>query len=362
MKRFYTIMNKGFLLLISLIFVLSGTSLHVSAEGYTVSTIDPNLKGSVTVQKFVQDSQNQDQKVPLVGTEYRITYRNRLDESEVKTDDSDYYQAIAVTDRNGNASFKDLELGVYLVEEIGGILSGYETCNPFLVSVPMTNQTEATYDGVTYEAGTIWIYDVIAAPKNEHIYGRVELLKYDAEDQTLLKGAVFQLFYKNGDPFLTESGEEVKLVTDEQGKIVVNDLPYGNYYFLEIEAPVGYKRCTEKLFFDILQSYIEGDEDTIVKLEVENEKMPEDKYEESTEPDTISPPQTETGSKTPGNPTTPSTPGKQTETTGKKTLISPVKTADESDILLWILLLTGAISTEVYLKLRKRRQGSKTGN
>lgn len=360
MNRFYTIMKKRFLLLISLIFVLSGTSLHVSAEGYTVSTIDPNLKGSVTVQKFVQDSQNQDQKIPLVGTECRITYRNRLDETEVKVGDADYYQAVAVTDRDGNASFKDLELGVYLVEEIGGILSGYEACDPFLVSVPMTNQTEVTYDGVTYEAGTIWIYDVIAAPKNEHIYGRVELLKYDAEDQTPLKGAVFQLFYKNGDPFLTASGEEVKLVTDEQGKIVVNDLPYGNYYFLEIKAPDGYKLSMEKLLFDIVQSYREGDEDTIVKLEAENEKMPEGNYEEPTEPETIAPPQTETGSKTPGNPTTPpttGTPGRQTETASKKPSISPVKTADESDILLWAMLLIGAFSTELYLKFRKRRQG-----
>ncbi|MCG7258274.1 MULTISPECIES: SpaH/EbpB family LPXTG-anchored major pilin [unclassified Corynebacterium] len=58
------------------------------------------------------------------------------------------------TDADGKVSFENLDLGIYLVEEIGapaGVVSGA----PFIVSIPMVN-----------EASDAWNYDVTAYPKN----------------------------------------------------------------------------------------------------------------------------------------------------------------------------------------------------
>ena len=40
-------------------------------------------------------------------------------------------------------------------------------------------------------------------------------------------------------------------VTDESGKIFINELEYGKYYILEKEAPEGYLLNTEKMYFEI---------------------------------------------------------------------------------------------------------------
>ncbi len=64
--------------------------------------------------------------------------------------------AMPETDASGHTSTSDMELGVYLVVETRVPESVTSTCNPFLVSLPMT-----TIDGAA------WNYDVTVYPKNQ---------------------------------------------------------------------------------------------------------------------------------------------------------------------------------------------------
>ncbi|KGL37827.1 VaFE repeat-containing surface-anchored protein [Listeria newyorkensis] len=68
--------------------------------------------------------------------------------------------------------------------------------------------------------------------------GSVELIKYDeAEESKVLAGAEFDLF--QGTP---GSGTLVSShVTPASGKFQVNNLEFGNYYFVETKAPTGYE-------------------------------------------------------------------------------------------------------------------------
>ena len=70
--------------------------------------------------------------------------------------------AMPLTDSYGKTSVSELELGLYLCCET--LVPEYvtTTCNPFLLSVPMTsvNGTNAT------DGGTRWIYNVVCFPKN----------------------------------------------------------------------------------------------------------------------------------------------------------------------------------------------------
>ncbi len=84
---------------------------------------------------------------------------------------------------------------------------------------------------------------------NELIRGSVELVKVDEDDEDkTLAGAVFEL--------QNEAGETVKkdITTDENGKIVVENLRPGKYQFVETKAPAYYELDADPIAFEIEKS------------------------------------------------------------------------------------------------------------
>lgn len=101
--------------------------------------------------------------------------------------------AMEATGEDGKTSKSELDLGLYLVAEVespadlgdGETQSVSKAARPFLVSLPMTNIATITQeDGTSYDAGTVWQYDVTAYPKNEMISIRKDIIAdgNDAED------------------------------------------------------------------------------------------------------------------------------------------------------------------------------------
>lgn len=357
MKRLFTVIKSGIVFLMLL--VLSGhlSALDAQAEGsYTFSVIDQEMKGSITVEQYVLDCENGYQPLKTAGVEYQITYLTRLDKTEVKAQDADFFQTKKETGEDGIVSFGNLALGTYQLEVTGGMPEGIRVGEPFQVSVPVLNESEVTYDGVTYDPGTIWEYDVKARPKSEPEWGAVRLIKYDSRTGESLKGAVFILYCENGEICHTVSGKDVELTTDEQGRIEVLRLPFGNYYFQEIEAPEGYKKSDEKVEFSITKSYVEGDESTIELVTMGNEAE-EETDEPSTEP------------KEPDNPKDPEDPEKPKNPQGsgtnqnnppKRSVINPllaIKTGDTTNIGIWVGILV--VAAVALLCLRKKKRSCK---
>ena len=80
---------------------------------------------------------------------------------------------------------------------------------------------------------------------NRHL-GSVKLTKTDVDDEgKVLKGATYTLYDVNGTKYRTN------LVTDENGELTVEDLPWGSYYFVEEEAPFGYSLSDKKTVINI---------------------------------------------------------------------------------------------------------------
>ncbi len=120
-------------------------------------------------------------------------------------------QFAEATDEFGRTAVENLPVGLYLVSEInwehqaiskhdtywervdvengtteGGDGSEYSDIaspsSPFLVQIPITNIDEITTGGVTYEAGTVWQYDVTAYPKNGTINIHKDIITNDHAD------------------------------------------------------------------------------------------------------------------------------------------------------------------------------------
>ena len=87
--------------------------------------------------------------------------------------------AMPLTDAYGKTSAENLELGLYVCVETKVPEMVVSSCNPILLSLPMTNVS----GGNSEDGGTYWIYDVTTFPKNLTGIPTLEkLLKESAAD------------------------------------------------------------------------------------------------------------------------------------------------------------------------------------
>ena len=150
----------------------------------------------------------------------------------------------AVTDENGEILLEDLLIGDYTVKEqesdsnVGYLLPDEQT-----VTVAHNEITELQIE-------------------NKLIRGNVKLVKVDKDNNVTLSGAVFDLY----DP----SGKLLgNYTTNEDGEILIENLPYGFGYILsETKAASGYMFDKVKLSFDITEN------GKTIELSAVNEKIP----------------------------------------------------------------------------------------
>ena len=145
------------------------------------------------------------------------------------------------TDANGTATFPNLDLGFYVVIETTVPDAVTIPMKPFLLSVPMT-----TTDG------SDWLYDIHVYPKNETGYGKISLEKTGVKDDEKISGAVFALQKKSDtdDKWINitkqstaqgdDTGNNLTLTTDSEGKITIDGLSKGKYRLIETFVGDGY--------------------------------------------------------------------------------------------------------------------------
>ena len=124
------------------------------------------------------------------------------------------------TGTNGVVTFSDLPLGLYVVIETKAPDKVVTPCEPFLVSVPMTINSE-------------WVYDINVYPKNSTSEGTVTLKKVDAAGSALAD-VTFKLEKKDGTSW-TPVGQN--MVTGSNGTVQWSELAHGDYRVTEISAP-----------------------------------------------------------------------------------------------------------------------------
>ncbi|MGW6045740.1 SpaA isopeptide-forming pilin-related protein [Bacillus mycoides] len=188
-------------------------------ENITVTAKNSLTKGAVTLTKI-----DDIDRTMLKGAIFKIV---DMDGKEVHTN--------LVTDDNGEISVSDLRPGDYQFIETKApehyVLD--ETPIPFTIERSQTKKITVT-------------------GKNTLTKGSVELTKIDDIDiDTKLANAVFNLLDADGE--LVEEG----LKTNDEGKIVVENLRPGTYQFVETTAPEHYDLDKKPIVFTIKKSQTE---------------------------------------------------------------------------------------------------------
>ena len=169
---------------------------EAKADGNVQIVFKNYKKPSLTVTKI--DSENGD---TLYGATFRIA----------KVGDSTRYYD-KTTDRNGEITLKNLDVGIYTVQEI---------------TAPDGYQLNDTLYFVELFAGK----DSSLVVENTVKPG-LKIIKADSKTMTALEGAVFEV-YRDATLIGTYT-------TDEDGEIVLRNLKTGTYYVKEIAADNGY--------------------------------------------------------------------------------------------------------------------------
>lgn len=143
------------------------------------------------------------------------------------------YEAAAESERdiltcgeNGTAQSKLLPYGVYIVRQLSG-WEGY-------VLDTTLHEVNITSDGET----------VSLSIRNEIYKGSLTIQKVDKDSGQALPDARFRLLDSTGNPF-------AEGMTDANGILLFENIPFGDYYLEELEAPDGYKADTTPYVFSV---------------------------------------------------------------------------------------------------------------
>ena len=145
------------------------------------------------------------------------------------------------TDKNGKIVIDRLPVGKYYIVE-------KEAPEGYLVN------DEKMYFEVKGEE------IVKSTMKDEKITGTLEFTKTDFNESVTLPNTKIEIYNDKDELIYTGT-------TNEEGKIVIEELEYGKYYILEKNAPEGYNLNTEKMYFEIKE---DGE---IVKCTMKDEQI-----------------------------------------------------------------------------------------
>ena len=222
------IKNKLIALLLIGIMLLTTLATMVDAADLDLSTTSGSLK--LTKYEIGNNAEGTEYKKVLAGVKFEIykvedTYD---DPTIIPTHDygttvvDEYFKLEATTGDDGQVLFEDLPLGRYLVREAEAPANVVDKIANFLVDIPMTNETG---DGL--------VYDVELEPKNSTVYGGFVLTK-ENEEGTPLEGITFLLQKQDASNWVAYPDDEKSILsTDESGTITLENLPAGDYRFIE---------------------------------------------------------------------------------------------------------------------------------
>ena len=138
------------------------------------------------------------------------------------------------TNKQGILKFNNLYLGKYYIKELNTLDSLVLDSKEYDIEL---------YSTLSKEVNKTIEY------KNYIKKSTFEFTKVGISDSEPLPNTLMEFYDIDNNLILSER-------TDNEGKIIIKDLPYGKYYYKEIEAPEGYEVNPDKHYFEILENNV----------------------------------------------------------------------------------------------------------
>ena len=151
------------------------------------------------------------------------------------------------TNQDGILQFNNLYLGKYIVKEL-------DTLDNYIL-----DNTEYEIN-LEYKDSKTPIVEYELEIKNYLKKSDFEFTKLDISESKPLPDTLMKIYTENNK--LIFSGR-----TDEEGKIIIRNMPIGKYYFIEVEAPNGYTLNEEKMYFEV------NEDSEIIKSNMKDDKI-----------------------------------------------------------------------------------------
>lgn len=163
------------------------------------------------------------------------------------------FDKVFTTDEKGQITIENLPLGIYKYQEIKA---------PYLY---IRDENIYSFE-IAYKDQTTPLISITKQQVNNKASGRFELVKFNENKSEKLEGAKYRIWSQ-----ADENNKEGKLydetfTTDKNGKIVIDNLEFGKYYYQEIKAPYGYVVDEKKYEFEL---QYENDLTAVVKVSKE---------------------------------------------------------------------------------------------
>ncbi len=176
-------------------------------------------------------------EIPLENIKFGLYAREDITNNGVIKYKKDQLVKVDSTNYQGIVKFNNLYLGNYYIKELNTLDSLILDNNEYDIELLSSNGKEVNKT-IEY--------------KNYIKKSTFEFTKVGLSDSDPLPNTLMEFYDEDDNLILSER-------TDNEGKIIIYNLPYGKYYYLEKEAPEGYIVNLDKHYFEILEN------NTIVK-------------------------------------------------------------------------------------------------
>lgn len=177
------------------------------------------------------------EQIPLSGVIFGIYQSFEYDFSSGEKLPQDSCVGYIVTDPNGNGILTEkLPMGTYYLKEIKTNADYELDMNTYPFEIKHNNNQDIS---IQVGDGNRFV--------NQLSKSSVEIIKTDANTGKKLKNVEFTLY--------NDKDEKIGVYrTNRQGKIVVDQLPYGKYYFIETKCKNGYYSSNNKYRFELVSA------------------------------------------------------------------------------------------------------------